>query len=124
VIVSTKSEERIEKTAEGTVSITPEGISLKTCGCVYSLYYPNYEGSGKLWEIYSELIIKDVSLTKISGGEYPKYYCSLIGKSVEPHVDKFVSSESFPNGQENSWFYEWSDELPPIEIEITFDRLK
>jgi hypothetical protein len=122
--VSTKTEETIGKTAEGTVSITPEGITLKTCGCVYSLYYPNYEGSGKPWEIYSSVTLNDIPLTKISGGEYPKYYCSLQGKSVEPHVVQLISSESFPNGQENGWFYGWSDELPPIEIEITFDRLK
>ena len=123
-ITSTKSEEEINKSFAGTVAITPDGISLKTGGCDYSLYYPNYEGSGKLWHIYEDLTLNDVPLTKLWGGDYPKYYCLLQGESVVPYVVGANSSEFFPNGQENTWNYMWVDTLPPIEIEITFDRLK
>jgi hypothetical protein len=113
----------------GTISISAEGVWLENYTYKYKFSCPNYDGSGNEWESYYrvQLRSKRIPLTKLSGGENPKYYFSIQGTDVAQYITESAYQENFPNGQVNYFLHATWDNLPGTFIptlEITLDYLK
>jgi PKD repeat protein len=109
---------------EGTISVSSQGIKITSYTYTHTFNSPDYEGPGKGWKYTEKVMLKDVPLTKINGGDEPKYTAKIQGNDLAQYVIQTTREEYFANGQQTFFNQPVWDNIPqgvvPL-MEITID---
>jgi hypothetical protein len=111
----------------GTISVSSQGIKITSYTYTHTFNSPDYDGPGKGWKYTEKVVLKDIPLTKINGGDAPKYTAKIQGKDLAQYVVQTTREEFHPNGQKTYFNQAIWDNLPqgvvPL-LEITIDYAK
>jgi PKD repeat protein len=109
---------------QGTISVSSQEIKITSYTYTHTFSSPDYEGPGKGWKYTENVVLKDIPLTKINGGDAPKYTAKIQGKDLAQYVVQTSREEFFANGQKTFFNQAIWDNIPqgivPI-LEITID---
>jgi hypothetical protein len=118
-------EQTKEYSVTGKITVSSEGIKLVDYSSAWSLRNPNYKGSAAGWFVDTAVELKPIPITKISGGDAPKFQNRIQGyESVWGYLIDAAYGESHPNGNEDGWQFMEMPQLPGTELQIVFDTLK
>jgi hypothetical protein len=118
-------EQTKEYSVTGKITVSSEGIRLVDYSSAWSLRNPNYKGSTAGWFVDSAVELKPIPITKISGGDAPKFQTRIQGyESVWGYLIHASYGESLPTGKENDWQPMHYPDVPGSELQMVFDTLK
>jgi hypothetical protein len=125
VINTETGEQTKEYSVTGKITVSPEGIKLVDYSSVSGLRNPNYKGSPAGWFVDTTVDLKPIPVTKISGGDAPKFQTRIQGyESVWGYLIDAGYRETLPNGKSNDWQPSHYPDVPGSELQIVFDKLK
>jgi hypothetical protein len=112
---------------QGTISVSSQGIKITSYTYTHTFSSPDYEGPGKGWKYTEKVALKDIPLTKINGGDAPKYTARIQGKELAAFVVQTTREEDLPSGQKLYFNQVIWDNIPQgvvPQIELTIDYAK
>jgi hypothetical protein len=108
----------------GKILVNTDGIQLVDFDYLYDLSNPNYKGTDGYWGYEYVLELKPIPITKINGGESPKFQYNLKGyDKLYPLIKNAVYTETFPTGKMIEWYPEEIDALTGSNLQFTVDNL-
>ena len=110
----------------GKIVSTAEGMRLEDYYYYKKFSNPEYKGTDKEWIYYYQLELKPISITKISGGESPKYQYRLQGyEKIYPYIEYAGYTDNFYNSKsEIQWQPMEIDYLTGSDLQIAIDTYK
>ena len=108
----------------GKILVNTDGIQLVDFAYSHDLANPKYKGTQGFWGYEYVLELKPITITKISGGETPKFQYRLKGYDKLYYLvkDAFYG-ENFPTGKITEWHPEEVDALTGSDLQVTVDTL-
>lgn len=124
-IVNTETGEQTKKySMSGKVLVNTDGIQLVDFYYLRDLDNPNYKGTDGYWGYEYALELMPIHITKINGGESPKFQYHLKGYDKLYFLIKNASyAETFPTGKMIEWYPEEIDGLTGSDLQLTVDTL-
>lgn len=109
----------------GKIVVDRDGIKLVDYNHMKQFSNPNYNGTGKEWSYDYSLKLNPVPITKLVGGDSPKYQYHLQGyDQIYPYVEFATYSEHFADGKEIQWQPMLKPELTGSDLSIIIETFK
>jgi hypothetical protein len=117
-------EQTTDYTVSGKIIVNKDGIQITDFSYDMELVNPDYNGTDGTWRFGYFLELLPLPITKISGGESPKFTYNLKGYEKIYYLIKSASyAESFPTGKIIEWYPEEIDDLTGSDLQVTLDTL-
>ena len=117
-------EQTTDYLVNGKILVNKDGIQLVNFHFDKELINPNYKGTEATWRFGYLLELLPIPLTKINGGESPKFFYNLKGYEKIYYLIKYASyAETFPTGKIIEWYPEEIDNLTGSDLQVTLDTL-
>jgi hypothetical protein len=108
----------------GKIMVNADGIQLVDYYFTKELSNPNYKGTEGTWRFEYLLELMPIPITKINGGQSPKFQYHLKGYDKIYPLIKYASyAETFPTGKMIEWYPEEIDDLTSSDLQVTVDTL-
>ena len=94
--------------------------------CYYTSSFsnPNYKGGAEAWVWDDSFLLKPIPLSKISGGDKPKFQCLVNGyEQVYAYFQEGHYYEYVPKGKESHWTPMYVESLPGSSLTVTFSAV-
>jgi hypothetical protein len=124
VIQSETGTQTREHFISGTISVSPEGMTLSNYYYVLDFENPNYKNTGGGWTYGKELKLKPIAIAKVNGGASPKF--QFRAKGYEPIYNCLTYagySEHFYDDKERYWSPQPRETLTQSNMVLTFETL-
>lgn len=110
----------------GKIVSTAEGMRLEDYYYYKKFSNPEYKGTDKEWMFNYQLELKPIPITKVSGGESPKYQYRVQGyEKIYPYIEYAGYTDNFYNSKaEIQWQPMFIDYLPGSDLQIAIDTYK
>jgi hypothetical protein len=124
-VVKTETGEQTKKySMSGKILVNTDGIELVDFYFLNDLDNPKYKGTDGYWRYEYLLELMPIPITKINGGESPKFQYHLKGYDKVYPVIKYASyAETFPTGKMIEWYPEEIDALTGSDLQLTVETL-
>jgi hypothetical protein len=108
----------------GKILVNTDGMQLVDFKYSQDLSNPNYKGTAGYWRYEYALEMNPMPITKINGGNSPKFQYHLKGYDQVYPITKYVFyGETFPTGKIIEWYPEEIDDLTGSDFQLTVDTL-
>jgi hypothetical protein len=110
----------------GKIVVTTEGMKLVDYYYYKKFDNPAYKGTDKEWMYDYQLNLNPIPLTKVTGGESPKYQFRLQGyKNIYPYIEYAGYTDNFYNSKaEIQWLPMEVPSLTGSDLQIAIDTYK
>jgi hypothetical protein len=117
-------EQTTDYTMSGKILVNTDGIQLVDFNFSKEFENPKYKGTEWTWRFEYQLELMPLPVTKISGGESPKFLYNLKGyEKLYPLTKYAFYGETFPTGKIMEWFPQEIDDLTSSDLQVTLDTL-
>jgi hypothetical protein len=117
-------EQTITYSMSGKILVNTDGMQLVDFDYTKELKNPDYKGTDKNWSYEYGLGLAPIPITKITGGESPKFQYHLKGfDNINPLIKTVGYYEIFPDGKMIEWHPEITDDLTESDLQIIMDTL-